>query len=77
MSVAWARKEAIAWAAATKLAAAGDPDITDWASAELAGRQRGLPQTTAEYGEYHWDRLIEFLGGRIREPAKRKTRRAA
>ena len=77
VSVAWARKEAIARAAAAKLAAAGDPDITDWAAAELAGRQRGLPQTTAQYGEYHWDRLIEFLGGRIREPAKRKTRRAA
>lgn len=78
--VSWLRKETVARACVARLAAAGDT-IAAWADAELAGRQRGLPATFGDYGEWHWDRLIEFLGGRIRgsEVAKalRKSRRAA
>lgn len=75
VALSWLRKEAVALAAVEKLAAAGDPVIVDWAAARAAGAQRGLPLTFVDYGEWHWDRLIEFLGSRIRGDGKK--RRAA
>lgn len=72
--LSWLRKKAVARAAVAKLSASGDPAIGGWEEAEIAGRQRGLPHAFRDYGEWHWDRLIEFLGGRIRDP---KTKRKA
>ncbi len=66
--IGWLRKAAVAEALFAKLAMTR-------VDAMIAGAQRGLPAAFADYGEYHWDRLIEFLGGRLRDGAKK--RRAA
>ena len=79
LALSWLRKEAVAEAAVRRLASLGDPEVADWPAAMIAGAQRGLPLKFGDYGEWHWDRLIEFLGGRIRAPKSKSTpkRRAA
>ncbi len=72
--LSWLRKKAVADAQIVKLAKETDPPVADFAAAELAGAKRGLPERFALYGEWHWDRLIELLGGLIREPGKAKAK---